>query len=178
MTEQSTQAASSPKKRPERPRGWWYPWIFVAFFAVVVSVNGVMIFFAYDSWTGLETKDHYVKGLAYDDTIAAKKAQEALGWTVSYDLETISKNPDGSRQVAYKVTFLDHNQAPVTPLKARTFFIRPTSEGMDVNALANKREDGVVGGVMTVAAAGQWDLRVYAESRGRKYQLVQRVVID
>jgi len=167
-----------PSTRKQKPRGWWYPWIFVAFFAVVISVNGVMIFFAYDSWTGLETKDHYLKGLAYDDTIAAQKAQEALGWTVSFDLETISKNPDGSRLVAYEATFLDHNQQLVTPLKARTFFIRPTSEGMDSNGLAGKKEDGVVGGTMKVAAAGQWDVRIYAESRGRKYQLVQRVVIE
>ncbi|MDV7341147.1 FixH family protein [Terasakiella sp. A23] len=160
----------------QRKLGWWYPWIFVGFFAVIITVNGIMMYFAFSSWTGLETKDHYVKGLAYDDNVNAARAQEALGWDVKLDVTTLNAN-DKERHVAYKVVFLDHNKMPVDQLKAHTFFIRPTSEGMDVDGPAELSEPGVVTGKLTLAQPGQWDVRVHAESMGRQYQLVERVVV-
>ncbi len=160
----------------QRKPGWWYPWIFVGFFVVVVSVNGIMMFFAFDSWTGLETKDHYLKGLAYDDNIAGARAQEALGWKVNLSLKTLESH-DQSRKVAFEATFLDHNAKPVEGLKAHAFFLRPTSEGVDVDTAANLLAPGKLGGEVTLALPGQWDVRVHAVSKGRQYQLVERVVV-
>ena len=160
----------------QRKPGWWYPWIFVAFFAVIVSVNGVMMYFAFDSWTGLETKDHYLKGLAYDDNVAGAKAQKNLGWTVSLKVDVV-KAQEKERKIAYQVTFLDHNKKPVESLKAHAFFIRPTHEGLDVDGPAEVQTAGTVGGEITLAVPGQWDVRVHAESMGRQYQHVERVVV-
>jgi len=160
----------------QRASGWWYPWIFVAFFVVVITVNGIMMFFAFDSWTGLETKDHYVKGLAYDDNVAGAKAQKALGWDVTLDVSTL-KAEGQKRTVAYAATFLDHNQKPVESLRAHAFFVRPTSEGVDVDQSADVMSPGVVGGKIDLALPGQWNVRIHVESKGRKYQLVERVVV-
>ena len=57
-----------------RPRGWWYPWIFVGAMAVVVVVNGILAWLAVGTWTGIETEDHYRKGLAYNENLAAEQA--------------------------------------------------------------------------------------------------------
>ncbi|SCA56465.1 Integral membrane protein linked to a cation pump [Candidatus Terasakiella magnetica] len=160
----------------QRAPGWWYPWIFVGFFAVIITVNGIMMFFAYDSWTGLETKDHYLKGLAYDNNVAGAKAQAALGWDVKIDVSPL-ESVDLQRKVAYQVTFLDHNKKPVKGLKAHIFFIRPTSEGLDVDEPVDMTGDGVVSGEIVLPVPGQWDTRVHAESLGRQYQLVERVVV-
>lgn len=161
----------------QRKPGWWYPWIFVGFFGVIVTVNGIMMYFAFDSWTGLETKDHYVKGLAYEKNVQGAKAQAALGWDVKLEVETLSA-ADKSRTIAYKVTFLDHNKKPLEPLRAHTFFVRPTHEGLDVNGRALTIAPGVLAGEATLALAGQWDVRIHAESRGRQYQHVERIVIE
>lgn len=160
----------------QRKPGWWYPWIFVGFFAVIFTVNGIMMYFAFDSWTGLETEGHYVKGLEYDKNVAAAKAQEALGWDVKLSVETLEIN-DKQRKVAYQATFLDHNKQPIDQLKAHTFFVRPTHEGLDVDAPANEVEPGVFAGEFTLLLAGNWEVRVHAESMGRQYQLVERIVI-
>jgi len=160
----------------QRKPGWWYPWIFVGFFAVVITVNGIMMFFAFDSWTGLETKDHYLKGLAYDDNVAGAKTQEALGWDVKLNVETLQAE-DKQRKVAYQVTFLDHNNQPVESLKAHTFFRRPTHDGVDVDGPSELVKPGVVAGEMTLAIPGNWEVRVHAESMGRQYQLVERVLV-
>ncbi|WP_417819723.1 FixH family protein [Terasakiella sp.] len=161
----------------QRAPGWWYPWIFVAFFLVIVTVNGIMMFFAFDSWTGLETKDHYVKGLAYDNNVSGAKAQKALGWDVKLVVRPIESNGD-SRKVAYQATFLDHDGKPVDGLKAHAFFIRPTSEGLDVDQAAEVMGPGVVGGEVMLSLHGQWKVRIHAVSKGRQYQLVERVVVE
>jgi len=173
MTQTQDDPVTAPKKRA---RSWWYPWIFVAFFAVIITVNGIMMFFAYSSWTGLETEGHYRKGLAYDDNVQGAKKQAALGWDVSLSVE-IAETHASARTLSYKVTFLDHNQKPLDSLKAHTFFIRPTHEGLDVDGPAVVVSPGVVGGEITVPVPGQWDVRVHAESLGRKYQYVERIVV-
>ena len=173
MTQTQAPLTAQPKKRP---RSWWFPWIFVAFFAVIISVNGVMMYFAYDSWSGLETDGHYRKGLAYDDTIAAAKAQEAMGWDVKLDVKTLKSDGD-SRTVAYKVTFLDQDKKPVESLKAHAYFMRPTHEGVDENEQMNLIAPGVVTGEFNLKMPGQWTVRVYGESLDRKYQLVERIVV-
>ncbi|MCW8952841.1 MAG: FixH family protein, partial [Rhodospirillales bacterium] len=63
MTTASGQAANNRKP------GWWYPWIFVGGMTIVVIVNGIMIYFALSTFTGLETRNHYEKGLAYNTNI-------------------------------------------------------------------------------------------------------------
>ncbi|HOT83126.1 MAG TPA: FixH family protein, partial [Candidatus Defluviicoccus seviourii] len=52
-------------KASGRPPGWWYPWIFVGGMLIVVAVNAVMAIVAVGTFSGLETTDHYRKGLAY-----------------------------------------------------------------------------------------------------------------
>src|SRR5690606_15078373 len=63
-----------------RPRGWWYPWLFVAALGLVVAVNGVLISYAVGSFSGLDTAQPYERGLDYNATLAAARAQEEMGW--------------------------------------------------------------------------------------------------
>ena len=67
----------------EHRRGHWYPWLFVGFFGLVFAVNAVMIGIALSTWTGLETRDHYRKGVAYNEVIDKQAAQQARGWQAS-----------------------------------------------------------------------------------------------
>ena len=47
-------------------RGSWIPWAFVLFFVVITAVNGVMIWYALESWTGLSSGEAYDDGLRYN----------------------------------------------------------------------------------------------------------------
>jgi nitrogen fixation protein FixH len=55
----------------DRPRGRWIPWLFVGGFLLVCAVNGVMIWVALSSWTGLAANQPYDRGLAYNRNLAA-----------------------------------------------------------------------------------------------------------
>ena len=58
------------------------PLLFFAFFAVVLTANGIMIWIALSSWTGLETKNHYLKGVDYNQTLQDVRTQEALAASI------------------------------------------------------------------------------------------------
>ncbi len=70
--------ASSPY---DPSRGRWYPWIFVGMMAVVIAVNGVLIYSAISTFTGTTTARSYDRGRAYNAVIAEAERQAALGWT-------------------------------------------------------------------------------------------------
>ena len=43
--------ATMARSEPERS-GRWIPWMFVLFFVVIFAVNGTMVWYALESWTG------------------------------------------------------------------------------------------------------------------------------
>ena len=73
-----------PPKRLKAPRqpGWYIPWIFVGVFMVVLAVNGIMVHFAVSSWTGIETENHFIKGLGYNNDLAGGAILDVGGYPV------------------------------------------------------------------------------------------------
>ena len=77
--------ARSDDRGRNRPRlgraARWIPWLFVGFFVVVIAVNGVMIWFALESWTGLvEQPRPTIRACAYNRNLEAARRQAELGW--------------------------------------------------------------------------------------------------
>ncbi len=62
----------------------------IGFFGIVFAVNGFMAYQAESTFAGLDTDDPYRKGLAYNQRVAAAKAQAKLGWrdSLAYVPET------------------------------------------------------------------------------------------
>ena len=156
-----------------RRRLGWGPWVFFAMFAVVVAANGIMMFFAFTSWTGLETLGAYDKGVAYNKTLEAARAQQALGWQV--ESEVLS---NGAQGVRIEVALRDSQGAPVTPDRVRVRLIRPTHSGSDTTVTLAKRGAGRYGAELVLPLLGQWDLLILAEHPGGIYQARRRVVIE
>lgn len=153
-----------------RPRGWWYPWIFVGGMAVVIIVNAVMITLALDTFPGLETKDHYRKGLAYNEALEATKAQTERGWSMA---PTLALGQE--RQGELRVAFADKVGQALEDLRVKAFLIRPTHEGHDFEVPLRHAGGGLYTGSLTVPLPGQWNLRVHAR-RGKETFQDQRKI--
>jgi nitrogen fixation protein FixH len=54
---------------------------FIAFFGVIFAVNGVFLYKALSTHTGVVANEPYRKGLAYNERIAADVRQADLGWS-------------------------------------------------------------------------------------------------
>lgn len=139
------------------------PWYFVVFFAIVALVDGVMVTLAVRTNSGLVTDHAYEKGLAYNQIVSAKNAQDALGW----DAET---SWDG---VHLNVRLRDRQHAEIKPETILAHFTRPAKSGMDFKVDLLER-----GGRIAFPAKGVWDVRLFITSQGREFQQTRRLMIE
>ncbi|MGD9538695.1 MAG: FixH family protein [Alphaproteobacteria bacterium] len=160
----------NPRTSPRRSR--WIPWSFVGGFGVVIVANVILIVFALNSWSGLETDQAYVKGLAYNETIATARAQAKRGWQAS-----VGFAPSGPLSGELVVSFVDAEGEPVTGLAVTARLIRPTHEGFDRETPMAPRGAGRYVVPLDFPLAGQWQVRVEAEGAGAPYRLSERIMV-
>jgi nitrogen fixation protein FixH len=160
----------------ERKSGWWYPYIFVAVFLVVAAVNGLFIYKATSTFSGLETERHYEKGLAYNKDLEMAKHQQELGWQVEAKVVPLAE--DGTkRKVAIEASFKDKLGQPLDAMAVRALFVRPVQQGHDASVPLSSRGKGIYTTETELDFHGVWDLRVVAIGEKESYQLAQRIQI-
>jgi nitrogen fixation protein FixH len=153
-------------------RDRWIPWAFVAFFGVVLAANGAMIWIAFATWTGLETEGAYQKGLAYNRTLAAAKAQEELGWRVD-----LSVAPTGGRLAEIELKLADRNNNVMQDARVTAAFVRPTHAGHDLELVVPHIHAGIYGADAALPFSGVWELHLTVESGDDTYRLRQRIYL-
>jgi nitrogen fixation protein FixH len=157
----------------EGGRDRWIPWAFVAFFVVVLAANGAMIWIAFATWTGLETESAYQKGLAYNRTLGAARAQEALGWRVELDLVAAA-----GRVAGLELTLADRYGSLIEDARVTARFVRPTHAGHDLELAVPHVHAGVYRAEAALPFAGVWELYVLAESGHDDFRLRRRVYLE
>lgn len=162
----------TPPRRTGRQPGWYIPWIFVAGFAVVIAVNGVMLHFAFSSWTGVQTEQHFMKGLKYNQDLAGARAQAERGWKVA--TEFTGTEP---QKGILALTLRDKYGNLLKDAEVKVAFIRPTSEGHDVRLDLPYLGEGRFAAPVSLPLAGQWDLRVEIHHATGDYQDEQRIFV-
>ncbi len=143
----------------------WIPWTIVAGFGVVTAVNGVMIWFALTTFTGLDREEPYLRGIGYNDVLAEARDQAATGWAAAVDAA-----PD---RLAVEVA--DAGAGPLRGAAVYARIKRPVDAHLDFET-----DLAAVGGGRYVAfvdwpAKGQWDVLVTIEHGGRRLQHQERV---
>jgi nitrogen fixation protein FixH len=138
-------------------RGWHVLTAILGFFGVVIAVNAAFIVLAVQSFPGEDVRRSYLQGLHYNDTLAERRAQAALGWRA--DARLI----EGSGGAAIEIVLRDHDDAPVEGAALEASLQWPTAARRD-RALAFE----AAGGGRYVARVedlvpGRWRLRGRAE---------------
>jgi nitrogen fixation protein FixH len=150
----------------------WIPWLFVAFFAVVFVVNGIMIYFATTTFSGLDRRDAYKRGLAYNEILAEARAQEALGWTAKIGHEPVE---DAVGRLLVEVA--DDGDRPVSGAEVRALVKRPTNARLDFETWLVPTGAGRYAAELDWPALGVWDVLVTVRHGEDRYQLEERLVI-
>jgi nitrogen fixation protein FixH len=91
---------------------------FLAFFGVIFAVNGLLLYYALATHSGVVAQEPYRKGLAYNDRIAADARQSELGWNVALDASMAGR---------VAVSFTDAGARPVPGLVVAGRIGRPAS---------------------------------------------------
>ncbi|ALG70483.1 integral membrane protein linked to a cation pump [Azospirillum thiophilum] len=165
---------AAPKRaRQPRQKGWYIPWIFVGLFMVVLTVNAIMVHFAVSSWTGVETENHFLKGISYNRDLAGARAQAERGWQVQADFT--STEP---RKAVIAITARDKEGRVLNDAAVTVRMIRPTAEGHDKTLSLPYLGEGRFGAPVELDLEGQWDMRFVITHATGDYQDQKRVWIQ
>ena len=152
-------------------RGRWIPWLFVGFFVVVATVNGVMIWYALSSWTGLAANQAYDNGLTYNQNLAAASRQAALGWRPTLSVQV------GAQGGEVELELADAQGRPVTDAAVVVAFERPTFEGADFTVELRPVAPGHYRGSFDAPLPGAWNLHATLRRGDDLFVHEQRIVL-
>ena len=150
----------------------WIPWMFVAFLAVVLAANGTLVAIALSTWTGLSTTDAYKKGLAYNQTLEAARAQAALGSQAELGFMQLEE-----RRGRLDLFLKNAAGVPIDRAEVRVSLVRPTQQGHDFDVLLESRGGGQYTRIIDVPMAGIWDALIRAEKAQQVFQLQKRLLV-
>ena len=128
-------------------------------FGIVFAVNGVMAWFAIDTFPGLVSKDAYREGLEYNRTLEARREQAKLGWQV----DVAVAGTGNARAVTAR--FRDRDGHPIGGLKVNAALVRPVAAGNDRRAVLDETAPGDYRAEIVLPSLGNWLLDVEAVRR-------------
>lgn len=140
--------------------------LILSFFGIIFVVNGYMIYVSQSSWTGLETKDAYRKGVKYNQQLSEFRAQNNRGWKMEITNTDLPEN-------GMRFTAVPHDEKGelLSLLEVNIELMRPTHEGMDRTIALKETEVGVYTGETAALPKGKWYLIVTA---GQKNEILYR----
>ena len=146
-------------------------WGMVAFFAVIVAVNAVFLYFALDSHPGVETEGAYEKGLDYNQVLAKAETNQAVGWRVE-----LSTDWDSETEATLLIAVSDREGRRVEGLVAEGLAVWPVQEGFDTPFEMADAGDGVYTAALALPFKGQWDFRIALRAPdGTTFRFTERV---
>ena len=141
------------------------------FFGVMFAVNGLLVYYAVDTFSGGDRPDPYRSGLRYNDTIAESARQAALGWQteVSYD----------DTRGRMTLRFADKSETPIVDLDLRGVLGRPATDREDQEVVFEHIANGVYAADVQLSS-GSWVLAAIAhDGQGGEpvYRLKRRLYV-
>jgi nitrogen fixation protein FixH len=131
-----------------------------------------MVYVGATSWTGLATKQYYLKGLDYNETLDAVAQQKEMGWTADLSVDRRSEN-------ATRLDFAlqDDRDTAVAGADVIARLVRPTTEGHDIDVRLQDYGRGHYVADVVFPLRGQWDVRVVAKHPSGDFRLTRRIVV-
>ncbi len=151
-------------------KGWHVLAMILCFFGITIAVNVALAVYAVDTFSGEDVTTPYVRGLEYNRTLAARAAQQSLGWIASVD--AVRENTDA----AISVRIQDRNGQAKNVLTVEATLRRPTDANLDRTIALVPAGNGYYKAVASGLAPGAWDVIVHAKSGDVAFEAQRRVV--
>lgn len=153
--------------------------VFLAlFFGTVIAANGVMTYVAVTTFRGIEDQDAFRKGRDYNQVIAAREAQAALGWSADLDYEVLTR-PAADGAMAVRLHLVDAQGQAIAGLAPRATLWRPSQSDLDRSVAMVEGQAGAYRAVLPLLRAGRWQVRVEADGPdGQALRWRRDVMVD
>lgn len=153
-------------------RDAWIPWAFVGAFLLVVAANATLIFYAFQSWTGLATDSPYERGLGYNREIAAARAQREAGWRVA-----LAYTASGEGRGVLALDLADPTGTPILRAVVTARIRRPTEARRDMDVTLADQDAGRYVVALALPLPGQWDVQATVRADGRDFRIDRRIFV-
>lgn len=138
-------------------RGWHVLVIMLCFFGTVIAVNAAFIALAVQSFPGEDVRRSYLQGLQYNDKIAERREQAALGWQAA---AALSGEGDGA---LLEVTLTGRENVPLDGAAVTGELQWPTDASLDRALVFEPAGAGRYVARLDDLPNGRWRLRARAE---------------
>ena len=154
---------------PRRPSLWrFFPLALIAAMSVVFAVNGVMVYFALDTFPGQAGSDGFDLSNHYDQVIDAMHRTATLGWKFRAD----------SDAAGHPVVMLtDGTGAPLAGAEVAATAERPLGAPDTTRVRFHDAGEGRYAADTALTMPGQWELQVSAHAQGHDVATTKRIVI-
>jgi nitrogen fixation protein FixH len=151
-----------------RINGWHVLIAVTLFFALIIGVDAFFMVKAYSTFSGEVASNPYEAGLAFNQRLAERRSQDALGWSVG-----LNRRPTGE----IEVSAVDARGAALTGLHAELTIERPATETGRKVAILQPLGPGLYGATLPLAS-GAWDLRVTLNGKsGGPFRAERRIMV-
>lgn len=149
-----------------KPTDKYIPWLVVLFFLTFMTVDAFMVTVAIRTQTGLVTENAYEKGLAYNQTIAAARQQETLGWSNEISIKN------------NRLIFLlsDTSGLPISGAQVKAKIIREVQAGYDLEIPLVETSRHSYEADIKFPMPGEWTIRVFSIARDHPYQVSSKIM--
>jgi len=153
-------ASTTEKTTGFRLKGWHVLVGLLAIFAIVGGVNAYMVYMATTTMRGLDVKNAYERGVAYEKDVVAAHAQQERQWNVD-----IMVRPEGENARAVTVVAMDKDKQALAGLQAQLILNHPSDAGMDQPIALTETTPGTFTGKFS-AEKGKWYLQLKLDENG------------
>ncbi len=159
--------------QPEARSGRWIPWTFVGMFGVILAANGIMVAFAFGTWSGLSADDPYRRGLAHNKHVETVTRQQELGWQVGLGFK-----PSGPGAGELRLRALDREGRPILGANVTATVVRPVVRGQDFTVTLSGRGKGMYTPVVRFPKPGLWEVRYTIDGNGETVNAARRIKVQ
>ena len=145
------------------------PSMFIAGFVIVFAVNGLMIWLAVASFSGLYSDHARDHGINYNAIVADQRARDALGWKVA-----TSWQPDVQRM---QLSLAQADGRPLTGARVSLELVRPAEKRALIDVSLTDLGDGQFAAQIDLPVRGNWDLDITVDANGEHFAVTRRVFL-
>lgn len=163
---------ASTSVRPQREiTGRFVLIALLAFFGVIIAVNGTMLYLATSTFSGADARNGYDVSQNYNREIAAARAQAERGWRGTAQ---VVRTADGAGVL---LDLRDSGGAPVTGLDVEARLRHPSNRHQDHAFALRERAPGRYDHAEPGVLPGAWDVVFTARRNGEKVYATQSRII-
>ena len=142
---------------------------------VVVSVNFFMVSMAILTAPGLVIDDFYEKGKNMDQTLAAQKRMDEMGWQLDVDLPELKEG----KIARVTLMVLDKEGKPLNVDTAVLYYYRPSNRNLDgQQELAPTGALGEFEAEFVLNTKGKWDLIMEVTQDELVYNIGRSIMVQ